>query len=352
MKLFRRRVEKLGLPPGTPVFVGDRKVEQTRLTVIDYDDERLEERELGSVEECFPYRDTGTVTWVNVDGVHDVELVQQLCSHFGVHPLVQEDIVNTAQRPKVEEYDDRLYIVVRMLYRSPAGELVSEQVSLILGEHFVISFQEQPGDVFEALRERLRQHKGRARKTGPDYLAYLLLDAVVDGYFLLFEPYGERSEKLEAELMSSPTPKSLQAVQRMKRELLFLRKAVWPLRELLAALQRTESKLVRRTTGVYLRDVYDHTIQVIDTIETFRDTASGLLDMYLSSVSNRTNEVMKVLTIIATIFIPLTFIAGVYGMNFRFMPELRWPWGYFGALGVMAVVALVMVVYFKRKKWL
>jgi len=352
MRMFRKRTKTIGLPPGTPVFVGTQRVEKPRITIIDYDKELLEEKEVVTVEECWPLRDSPTVSWINVDGVHEVEVVEKLDEHFGIHPLVIEDIVNTSQRPKMEDFEDYIFIVLKMLQRTQDGELDAEQVSIILGPNFVISFQERPGDVFESVRDRIRRSKGRIRKMGADYLAYALLDALVDGYFTIFEPYGDKTEDLADELVASPCPESLQTIHQLKRELVFLRRSVWPLRELLSNLVRTESRLVKKQTGLFLRDVYDHTIQIMDTIESLRDTVSGMLDIYLSSVSNRMNEVMKVLTIIATIFIPLTFIAGIYGMNFALMPELRWPWAYFAVLGLMAAVAVAMVIYFRRKRWL
>jgi magnesium transporter len=352
MRLLRKRTKTVGLPPGTPVYVGTQRVEKPRITIIDYDRELLEEKEVAAVEECRSLKDSSTVSWINVDGVHEVEVVSRLGEYFGLHPLVIEDIVNTSQRPKMEDFEDYIFIVLKMLRRTQDGEVDAEQVSIILGPNFVISFQERPGDVFEPVRERIRKAKGRIRKMGADYLAYALLDAVVDGYFTVFEPYGDKTEDLADELVGSPRPESLQTIHRLKRELIFLRRSVWPLRELLSNLVRTESGLVKKQTGLFLRDVYDHTIQIIDTIESLRDTVSGMLDIYLSSISNRMNEVMKVLTVIATIFIPLTFVAGIYGMNFDFMPELHWAWGYFGALGVMAAVAVVMVLYFRRKRWL
>jgi len=352
MKLFRSRKTTVGLPPGTPVYVGRDRTGPVNVSVLDFDADRVEERKDVPAAECAPMRDSATTTWIDVDGVHDAGAVEELCAQFGIHPLVVEDIVNTGQRPKIEEHEDYLYLVVRMLRRDEAGELRSEQVSILLGPHWVISFQEEPGDVFEPVRERIRTGKGRIRKSGPDYLAYALLDAVVDHYFVVFEPYADRVEEVEADLARNPDPAVLDTIHRLKRELIGVRRAVWPLREALSTLARTESPLVRRQTVLFLRDVYDHAVQVIDTVEAFRDTVSGLLDLYLSSVSNRMNEVMKVLTIIATIFIPLTFIAGIYGMNFRFMPELGWRWAYFGVLGVMAAVAIGMVFYFRRKRWL
>jgi magnesium transporter len=358
-KFIKGRSKESGLPPGTPVYVGPEKAAPVRLSVIDYDEHEFAEKRLDSVEECFPFTERPTVTWVNVDGIHEEKVIRNLARHFRFHPLVQEDIVNTTQRPKVEDYDSYLFVVLKMLqWDERRQELTAEQVSLVLGERFVLSFQERPGDVFEAVRERLRTGKGRVRAAGADYLAYSLIDAVVDGYFGVLEGLGDRLETLEQVLISRPTPQTLREIHTLKREGLFLRKSVWPLREVISGLQRGESKLIASETAVYLRDVYDHTIQVIDTMETIRDMLAGMVDTYLSSVSNRMNEVMKVLTIIATIFIPLTFIAGVYGMNFQpdagplNMPELRWAWGYPAVLVVMAVVAALMVLYFRRKRWI
>ncbi len=352
-KLVRGRSAKHGLPPGTPVYVGKAPGEPARITVIDYDEARVVEREVARPEECFAFRDRPTVTWINVDGIHDAALMQALGEHFGLHPLVQEDIVNTEQRPKVEDFGEYLYVVVKMLrWNDSAGEPDAEQVSLVLGRGFVLSFQERAGDVFDPVRDRIRGDKGRIRKMGAGYLAYSLLDAVVDGYFSVLEKRGEQVEALEDELIARPSPAMLAEIYRFRREGLFLRRCVWPLRELVASLERGGSPLLGKGMGVYLRDVYDHAVQVIDAMETIRDMLSGMLETYLSSLSNRMNEVMKVLTIIATIFIPLTFIAGVYGMNFKYMPETEWRWAYPAALGVMLLVAAVMLVYFRRRRWL
>ncbi|MFC1699888.1 magnesium/cobalt transporter CorA [Candidatus Omnitrophota bacterium] len=324
-----------------------------------YDEKEFQEKEIKTVEESFHFRDTSTVTWINIDGIHDVKIIEKIGSHFGFHPLMMEDIVNTGQRPKLEDFESYIFIVLKMLYfDEKAGEINAEQVSLIIGSNFVISFQEKEGDVFNPLRERIRSAKGRIRKTDADYLAYSLLDAIVDNYFLILEKSGEKIGAIEEKVVANPAPRTLQIIHQLKRDIIFLRKSVWPLREVVNILERSESKLIKKATRIFLRNVYDHTIQVIDTIETYRDMVSGILDIYLSSVSNRMNEVMKVLTIIATIFIPLTFIAGIYGMNFNSeasawnMPELNWKFGYLASLGVMAVVALVMMAYFKRKKWL
>ncbi len=352
-KTVQRRSRKTGLPPGSLIHIGEKKAERARITIIDYDEQNVQEKEAKAVDECFPFKETATVTWINVDGVHDSEIVGKIGSHFGIHPLILEDIMNTAQRPKMEDMEGYIFVVLRMLnLAGKKREVVSEQVSLILGANFVISFQERAGDVFDSVRDRIRSGKGRLRKMGPDYLAYALLDAVVDNYFLLLEKLGEKVEDTEEELVSDPGRKTLQDIHLLKREMIYLRKSVWPLREVISGLERVESDLIKESTGIFLRDIYDHTIQVIDTVETYRDTLSGMLDMYLSSVSNRMNEVMKVLTIIATIFIPLTFIAGIYGMNFRYMPELGWRWAYFVVLGLMLAVAVLMLVFFRRKKWM
>ncbi|MFW6132776.1 MAG: magnesium/cobalt transporter CorA [Planctomycetota bacterium] len=344
---------KRGLPPGTPVYIGAPKTEPVRITVIDYGPDGAETRTVRTPRECFAYRDTDTVTWINVDGVHDPQVVQALGEHFGLHPLVQEDILNTAQQPKCEDFGVYVCVFVKMLQWSADEERIAgEQVSLILGAGFVISFQERAGDVFEPVRERVRTDKGRIRRMGADYLAYALLDAVVDGYFAALERRAESIESLEAELVEAPTHRTLAHIHRLRREGLMLRRAVRPAREVVGQLERGGSPLIADEVAPYLRDLYDHAAQVNDTAETFREMLSGMLDTYLSSQSNRMNEVMKVLTIIATIFIPLTFIAGIYGMNFEHMPELALPWAYPLVWGVMVAVALTMLAWFRRKGWL
>jgi len=352
-KRIKRHSKKAGLPPGTLVHIGERKEEQIRITLIDYNEQNFQERVVEKVEECFPFKETPTITWINVDGLHNIETIEKIGKNFELHPLILEDILNTGQRPKCEDYDKCLFMVLKMLrYDSDSNIIHSEQVSLVLGQNFVISFQEAIGDVFEQIRDRIRNAKGRIRKMSADYLAYALIDAIVDNYFLILEKMGEQIESMEEELIAKPSDNTVRRIHTLKRELIFLRKSVWPLRELINSMEKTESSLISDSTGPYLRDVYDHTIQVIDTVESFRDMTSGMLDIYLSSISNRMNAVMKVLTIIATIFIPLTFIAGIYGMNFKFMPELDWKWGYFIVLIIMAVMAAAMLIYFRRKKWL
>jgi len=353
LRLLKKRSAKTGLPPGTLIHVGKASAAKVKITRLAYDEASLQEDVAGTIDACIPLEGRPGVTWIDVDGIHQVEVLEQLGECMGVHPLVLEDILNTDQRPKLEDFDDYLFIVLKMFrYDDQSGEMEAEQISLLLGPNFVVSFQERPGDVFDPIRERIRAGKGRIRKLGTDYLAYALIDAIVDHYFIVLEQVGEKIEFLEEELVTDPTPETLQTIHDLKRDMIFLRKSVWPLREVVGGLERRESPLIGESITVYLRDVYDHTIQVIDTLETFRDMISGMLDIYLSSISNRMNEVMKVLTIIATIFIPLTLIAGIYGMNFKYMPELEQPWGYPMVWGVMLAIAVVMLIYFRRKRWL
>jgi magnesium transporter len=353
-KLIKKRSKKAGLPPGTLIHIGEKKVEEPKITIFDFDDQHVEEREIKVIEECFVFREKPTITWINVEGVHKVEIIEKLGECYGFHPLMLEDILNTDQRPKMEIYGNYIYIVLKMIYDGDINHLIEmEQVSLILGSNFVISFQEgREGDVFNPVRERIRSGKGLIRKMGADYLAYSLLDTIVDNYFLILEKLGEKVELIEEELVTHPTTKTLQEIQKFKNEMIFVRRAVWPLREVISGMGRKESPLIKETTEIYLRDVYDHTVQVMDTIEIYREMLSGMLDIYLSSISNRLNSVMKVLTIIATIFMPLTFIAGIYGMNFKYMPELEWRWGYPAIWLFVFIIGISMLIYFRKKKWL
>ncbi|MFH1256656.1 MAG: magnesium/cobalt transporter CorA [Candidatus Diapherotrites archaeon] len=352
-EIVNARSKKGGMPPGSIVFVGEKKCEKARITIMDYDLEKLEEKEAKKVEECFEFKEKPSVSWINVSCVHETDVIEKIGKQFGVHPLILEDIVNTKQRPKIEDMGDYAYIVFRVLsFDEKNNRILSEQISIILAQNFLISFQETPNDPFDPVRQRIREGKGRLRKLGTDYLAYALIDATVDNYFLILEKLGEKIERLEEKIVVNPKPETLKAVHSLKREMIYLRKSVWPLREVISGMNRSESTLISRETGIYLRDVYDHTIQVIDTIETFRDMLSGMVDVYLSSVSNKLNEIMKVLTIIATIFIPLTFVTGIYGMNFRFMPELESPVGYYIILFVMACIGIAMLFYFRKKKWI
>ena len=354
MNRFFTPRKKISSLSDEPVSIDKREPTPVTLTFIHYENNApIKEHQATAFNEDMVFVNTPGVTWLDIDGVHQNEILEAIGAQANLHPLVIEDIHNTYQRPKVEDYEDYLYIVLKMIsWDEDSKEILGEQVSLLLGNNFVVSFKEDPGDIFDPVRKRLREGKGRLRKMGADYLAYALLDQVVDHYFFVLENLGEQIEDLEEELITNPDASTLQTIHHLKRELIFLRKSVWPLREAISSLERGESPLFKPETLVYLRDVYDHAIQVIDTIETFRDMVSGMLDIYLSSISNRMNEVMKVLTIIATIFIPLTFIAGVYGMNFTNMPELQWPWGYFMVWGVMIVIFIGMLIFFKRKKWL
>ena len=351
-KLLRKRTKKAGLPPGSLVYTGEKVDAKVSITIIEYDEQQFQERESASFDECLLLRDKPGVTWIKVNGIHAVENLEKLGDCYNLHPLVLEDILNTDQRPKIEDFDDYIYIVLRMINYSEDNELTSEQISLILGSNFVISLQEGNGTFFAPILERLRTSKGRIRKSGADYLIYTLMDLIVDNYFVVLEQFGESLEYLEEEVVKQPTPKTLQDIHRFKYDMIMLRKSVWPLREVIGRLERRESDLIEEATGIYFKDVYDHTIVAIDNIETYRDILSGMLDIYLSSISNRLNEIMKVLTIIATIFMPLTFLAGVYGMNFKHMPELEWLWGYPFALGLMLAISLSMLLYFHRKKWI
>jgi magnesium transporter len=354
-KLAKYRSRKFGLPPGSLMHLGEKKTERVKISVISYDEGNYEERELENLEDCLPLKDRPAVTWINIEGIHQTEVIEKLGRCFNLHPLLLEDILDTDQRPKMEDYEKYLFIVLRMIFihNGKKREIVNEQVSLILGDNYVISLQEgKEGDAFDAVREQIRSARGRIRKSGADYLAYALIDAVVDSYFSILERLGEEIELQEVAVAASPSPKVLQAIHDLKRDMIYLRKSLWPLREVINALDRGESPLVNKSTAIYLKDVYDHVIQQIDTIETYRDMVTSMLDIYLSSISNRINEVMKVLTIIATIFIPLTFLAGVYGMNFQYFPEIHWRWGYALFWIVCGTTTLAMLLYFRRRKWI
>lgn len=354
-KLVKKRHKKIGSSPGTLIHIGEQRVEQVGIQAIGYDSGQLEELPIGpdAASRSGMFSGQPAVTWININGLHQVEVIETLGKGFDLHPLVMEDILETEHRPKLENYETYLFLVLKGLqFDEEKAEVRTEQISLILGPDFVLSFLEGNGESFDGVRERIRNNRGKIRRMGADYLAYALLDSVVDSYFSVLERLGDSIEQLEEELIVAPSRTTLQKLHHLKREMILLRKSVWPLREVISALQREDSALVQESTRIFLRDVYDHTIQVIDTVETFRDLLAGMLDLYLSSLSNRMNEIMKVLTLIATIFIPLTFIAGVYGMNFDYMPELRWKYGYFLIWGVMVGCGLALLWFFKRKRWL
>ena len=342
-----------GLPPGTLIHVGPRRMETAQVRLFAYDPVRIEEKSLDPQRKLPIPGDTAGVLWINVDGLHDTRLLASMGQQYGIHPLVLEDILNTAQRPKLEEADPLIFLVFKMVGREASpGELAVEQVSILLGRGLLLTFQERPGDVFEPVRERLRAGLGRIRGAGADYLAYALLDVVVDRYFDVLEQIHDRIEKLEDRLLGEAGARYLEEIHRLRRELSEFRQLVWPLRESLSRFKATESPLVSDNTRLYLLDLYDHVIQVLELIESSREAASGLLDLYMSVASNRMNEVMKLLTVIATLFIPVTFLAGIYGMNFHFMPELEWTWSYplfwLVTLGVLGG----MIRWFRKKGWL
>ena len=351
-RLYRRHHAGAGAPPGTLVYDREKRVEKVSIKVMDYGPEACHVQRPARIEETFPLRDRATVSWIDVEGLHETDLLQRFGAHFGLHALVLEDILNTHQRPKIEEYEDYVYIVARMLFAKNGDELHSEQVSIILGRHFVATFQEIPGDVFDPVRRRIEAGQGRSRKLGADYLVYALLDSIVDNYFLLLQALAERIEKVEQSIAESPKKEDLAAIHRLRRELVYLRRNVWPLRDVVSALGRSESKLVTDDARVYLRDLYDHVVQVIESVENFRDVLASLQDLYVSALSNRTNDVIRVLTVISTIFVPLTFLAGVYGMNFEHFPELGWRWGYLGFWAVSLAVVIFLLGVLRRRGWI
>ena len=351
---LRNSSEKTGLPPGTLVHVGDVLETVTRMSVIDYSKENIEEQQVQSVDEVLKYRDSGTVTWVMIEGLADVGIVESIGVLFDVHQLVLEDILNTHQRPKFEEYDDHLYIVLKCLLSEGEDFSVGyEQISLLLLENFVFLFKEKTDDLFRPVQQRIRSSKGRFRSLGADYLMYAILDTVVDQNFILIDALDNAITSLEENILASePTQSSLNTIQSLKREIIVIRRHVSPVRELMAGILRSESGLIQEKTHIYLRDVSDHAIRVIESVESYREILSGLLEIYISNVSNKMNEVMKVLTVFASIFIPLTFLVGIYGMNFEYMPELEWKWAYPALWVAFITIPAILLVYFKKKKWL
>lgn len=350
--LFKGTPKQVGLAPGTLIHVGEQKVEHSSISFIDYDAKNLTHEKDVPLERCQTIKTSPTVSWINLDGIHDVTELEAFGKAFDLHPLALEDILNTAHRPKIEEFENYLLIILKMLhFDEETSQIQTEQISLVLTENNVLSFQEKPGDVFDGVRDRLKRKSGRIRQRGPDYLTYALFDSIVDSYFHILEKIADRLEVLEKELISQPTQETLQQVHHFKGQLILLRKSVWPLRELVNSMLQDESPLIDETTNVFLRDLHDHCIQILDTLESFRETASGLVDLYMSSISHRMNEVMQVLTIMASLFIPLTFVAGIYGMNFEAMPELKWRWGYPMVWAIMLGCSAGMLIYFKKKKW-
>ena len=350
---MKNRSEKTGFSPGSIVHIGEKRAETTRISIVDYDMDQIREQEVTEVEACFPFKAEPSITWINIDGLHEVELIEKIGRYFDVHPLILEDIVHTQTRSKIEDFDQFAFIVFKMLhYDEITHEIWDEQFSIILGSNFVISFQEREDTLYDPLRERIRNPKNRIRRRGADYLAYALIDTVVDNYFVILETLQAKIETLEEELFTSMSKESFHAINDLKRKLIALRRATSPLREIISAIQKEELSLIDESNLIFFKDIYDHTLQVQETIDIYRELVSGLHDTYLTNVNNKMNETMKTLTITATIFIPLTFLAGIYGMNFKYLPELEWRWGYFGFWGVSIAIVGLMVYYFKKKEWL
>lgn len=356
--MFRFSYHLPGTPPATLLKRTEVSGLPPTLTLISYNPEKFAETTVERVEDLPGFLDPNRIHWLNVQGLDEPQILSKLGDLFRLHPLALEDVTNTGQRPKLEAYDEFLFIISSMAFFESEQQLVTEQLSLFLGHNFVITFQEECGeDVFERIRHRIRSGRGYIRKMGADYLCYAILDALVDSFYPVLELLGEGIEELETALLDKPSSTNLKRLYQVKRLLLQVRREVWPHREIFAALQRDESGFIQRGTQVFLRDCYDHTTQLIDMVESYRDLAAGLMEVYLSSVGMRTNEIMRVLTLVSTFFIPLTFLAGVYGMNFNTdfpfnMPELNWPFGYLAFWITCVTLSLLMWLFFKRKKWL
>ena len=357
MKLKRPkklRKKTANLPPGTMEYKGKKAANATSIDIINYSDDFYERLHTLQIEDGFHYEGTDKITWININGLSNIKDIEILGTHYNIHPLTLEDIVNTDHRPKLDEFDHYLFVVFKMLYFKDDDVLNYEHISLIVGNGYVLTFQEADGDVFDELRERISNAKGRIRTQGADYLMYAIMDAVVDNYFTVIEAFGEKTEELESALFqeSSTDNDTPNRIQGLKQEILKIRRSIFPLREVINRLEKIETPIIDHKTYSYLRDLYDHIIQVSETIDLYREMIWSLMDMHMTIISNKMNEVMKVLTIIATIFIPLTFIAGIYGMNFEYIPELNYRYSYFILWGIMIVVFLLMLLYFRRKKWL
>jgi magnesium transporter len=353
MKKSQRVKSKLGMAPGSLVFTGTQKMTDVKISVMQYNSESFAEFPITSIPELqTAIENFQGVSWINIDGLHNIGVIEEVSALAKLHKLTIEDILNISQRPKVDEYENYLYVVVKMFLPKENGSIDEEQLSFVLTDNMLFTYQEKEGDVLNHVRTRLRENKGMARKRGSDYLLYILIDSVVDYYFLMLDKMGERLELLESGLLKNPTEGILNELHSIRSEILNLRRSIYPLREVVSRLGKMELHPINPQTKIFINDLYDHSIQVIEDIEVMRETVTGMLELYMNSISNRMNNVMKVLTIIATIFIPLTFIAGIYGMNFKYMPELEWHWGYFAILAFMFLIAVGMLIYFRRKKWL
>lgn len=352
LKFVHKNIKNVGLPPGTLIHTGEDRTDPIEIELIEYDKDNLRKTLITDMASLKSQRRGDSVLWINVNGVHIIRAIEEIGEIFGIHPLTLEDIVNIGQRSKIEIYDEYVFIVMKMLqFIEDKNEIASENICFVIAEDFLISFQETKGDIFDSVRDRIRKSKGRIRSSSSDYLAYALIDTMVDHYFIILEELGEKIQDLEEDILGNPTHDTLEDIHEFKREIIFFRKQIGPIREILNVFRKEGLPILRENTALYISDVYDHAIQIMDNIDSFRDILSGMLDIYLSTISNKMNEVMKLLTIISTIFIPLTFIAGIYGMNFKYMPELEWRWGYFTVWGIMLIIFGVMVWYFKKKKW-
>lgn len=348
----KSRSVKAGLPPGSLIHIGRERKEPVTIDLFEYSEETMREREVADIASLSVCKDPAVVSWVNINGIHDPEVIRKVGETFGIHALVLEDVLNTDHRPKVEPFEDHVFFTMKMMWFADDGTLEAEQVSIVFGSHWVISFQERKGDLFDPTRERIRQNTGVVRKKGADFLVYRLIDIVVDNYFIIMERFDEKLDELEERITADIEGDHMREIQDVKREMLRLRRSLIPLREAVGGLEKGITGLVLPNHQKYYKDVHDHLVQLADSLEGNREVISMLMDLYLANMSNRMNNVMKVLTIVSTIFIPLTFIAGIYGMNFENMPELAWPWAYFAILGIMAGIGVVMLLFFRRKKWL
>jgi magnesium transporter len=353
LKLKKRSSKKIGSIPGSLIHIGTKRTDQVKINVFQYNKDVYTERELKIIEEAYGFKESNDVHWIDIDGIHDTEIIGKLGKYFDLHPLLLEDILNTGHRPKVEVYDNCVFFTFKMLTQKEGDiNILSEQVSLVLGENYVLSFQEEPGDLFDPIRQRIRTKKGIVRERLSDYLFYLLLDITVDNYYKIVETLDDYMDKLEQTVLENPNQKIMNTLQEVKKQLIILKNAVYPIREAIIKLDREETSFIRPATRNYLKDVHDHTVQLNETIDIYKDLSAGLRETYLSTLSFKMNQIMKVLTLISTIFIPLTFIVGVYGMNFDFMPELHSKYGYYFTWAFMILLSVIMIVWFKTKKWL
>lgn len=351
-RLLRKRKKKIGAPPGLLVFTGEQALPEVQYHLIDYDSTEVVDRPNATLQECLELIEKQTITWINVTGIHDPKVIETIGDHFKLNPLVMEDILNPTQRPKCDDYKDYLYIVARLFFKREEGKIEDEQVSIILGKNYLISFLERSDYVFDPVRARIKKDGSRMRDYGSDYLCYALMDTIVDQAFSCLEKVDDELEFFELELVDQPTPQTLGKLQKTRREIAILRKNIWPLREVISTLERRDMHLITDHTRFFFHDVHDHTVQMVETIEGFRDVLSGMLDIYLSNISLKMNEIMKFLTIVSTLFVPLTFIASLYGMNFDIMPGLHHPYGFDITIGAMVLLVLGMVFYFHKKKWI